>query len=793
MAFDKLLMLLLLLPFVWAVDPCAILATKPSYDSAAACLNSFPFNASLFEDTIDSISKVIPLNVFVDTAKSSPDQIFQQNYDIVAEIENLKAKNDWKNDREWQEALSLAFLKMNDAHTTYTPGCYRRLLFTQRFYPVAAVTPSGQTKIYIAGSPYSQDKIFLGLEIVRIEDKPALEFLWDYAQNFVGKFKDAGTRFNDVMATMTWDAKNGWVLWGGSWASTTRLPPKKTVRYVLKAKDGKLKTVEHPWHVSLPTRQDLKFSNKEEYWGKICASRDNFEDESYDARASGDSKDNIAVKVGTDEKQDNENKNNEEDKNKSNEEDKDKDESKPEEGKGKGEGKQEEEKGNDKSKKEEEDQSKNKKDDKGKNNEQQKDKDKGKKEGEDRTATKNRPRDHEDLLLDEEVYPQRVVPRSSTDFVSPKSVLKPIIKHEGLAFYQLKDEPIGVLAITTFSLEHPRSKTTWRETMAEIIKKFKGCCKKLILDLSGNGGGYLDLAWETIAVLTPDPTKEFPMINKRYLRDFRACPLQVKLIETVVKKNIKNSPFFPSWFGIPGSTKPYQGVDIINPTRSRPLDKEGKDTVKYSKLFQEFPINSTSNPLKDKSFGIKSEDIFILSSGECGSACGLVALHLREVDGVQAAALGYFKDRPRTFATFPITEVFTLNQILSEIERIGLKDNSVLPKKLKVDALVRIPVREGYSQVASKKNVPSEFLWISADLNIDNDDFTLLRPDRVWGKLADTVGWCKKSKESKFHANMKPDRPIGKPPPDNVVTGETEIEELYASSASKRSDSKNEK
>jgi hypothetical protein len=671
----------------FATDFCAQLAKEASFQNAKGCLESFPFNPARHQAMATTMLSALQFHVFMDISKNSPDKAFQPDYDIE------KAVTEWKgttfpNDMAAQEALHSAFIKLNDAHSSYDPLCYRKITYVQHFFPTAIPDKAtGKTRVYVGGLPEPvnpADANYLGREILEIDGKPSFVTLWAYAQASIGRYKDASARFDDALANMAYDTKGKWVLNAGSWASRSRMPPTDSVTFKFAAGKGlPEETVTRRWHIVLPKE---KVSTAQGYWDMFCkpgaAGNKHLESEGVGgtAKAAGEKPAFLATP---------------------------------------------------------------------------------------------RPQDNEDVLHNKRTDPDRALLSTFVLAVDKKQLPAPLIKHDGLSFFEHpKNKSIGILSISTFSIEGEKAK--WRQTMAQIIQRFINDKKqKLIIDLTGNGGGYLDLAWETIAVLTPNRNAPFPMIAKRFKRDFRLSPLHAMMVTAAHDTKNTKSSMNPSYFGELASMKGYHGTHLVKPGRARP-DIGG--TVQYSQLFQELPVNPEGNPLKTLSFNLKHDDMVVLSSGDCGSACGMVFLHLREVDGVRGAALGYVANRPRMVSTFPVTEVFTLKQLLRELDMLKLQNDPKAPKALPVSAVYRFPIREGYSQRKGLEGRPEEYLWSGADILIDNDPWLMLRPDRVWMRLAAMLGWHKsKWVKATIPFSVDPARPFGTTPTDNLQTDATKL------------------
>lgn len=81
-----------------AKDPCEALAKQPSWTQARECLSSFPYTPETHRTTQDTVMKIVPLYVFLDIARSTPDKEYQEDYDLMPNLNSVFEKKDYKND-----------------------------------------------------------------------------------------------------------------------------------------------------------------------------------------------------------------------------------------------------------------------------------------------------------------------------------------------------------------------------------------------------------------------------------------------------------------------------------------------------------------------------------------------------------------------------------------------------------------------------------------------------------------------------------------------------------------------
>jgi hypothetical protein len=161
-------------------------------------------------------------------------------------------------------------------------------------------------------------------------------------------------------------------------------------------------------------------------------------------------------------------------------------------------------------------------------------------------------------------------------------------------------------------------------------------------------------------------------------------------------------------------------------------------------LFTDRCSKAEDNPLQflretDNLWRFAPNDLALLSSGDCGSACGIFYHYLRENHNINAYVLGYRKDEVRRFSAFEGGQAYSLDDLYKVMHDLELPASDVVPAKIKIQAYVSFPLREAYSnQVPSK---PLEYMDVHPNQQVDVDDELWFRPDLVWLRVAQRQGW----------------------------------------------------
>jgi hypothetical protein len=636
-------------------DPCVALSTDPTYSSAVACLNYFPFEKDLKDHTIGVIKKALQLSVFQDLAAHPPEPNLIGPYDVAKAIDAIDQKNDWLNDRDWQEALMDVFLPLRDAHSQYTAYCYTRIVFKQPFLPVAKMDTQDKTRVYVggvAGVAGDDDFQYLGREIIEIDGRPALDVLTEFADTRIGLYKDPSTRFNDVFATRTWTNDGTWQVVPGKFASRIRVPKKKSIKYTFAPKEvsGKPETVVAAWMVNLPVQKP--FTNAFEYLSNFCFAED--------------------IKASRIRRMANE-------------------------------------------------------------------------------ALERKQKQLQAKRIDvlrNPVLNPHLRPDILAKLDENGQVPQPAAGSEGMALYYTNNGKVAVLVVPTFKYNNDLSKGNWRMNMASLLEdiKTKGVTK-VILDLSGNGGGNVCLAAELNQALiaTQLNSATFPASKDHLPKDQRMSDLMKLLVQTSMDKNIETGPFHPAMRFNLKTNEPFKGQELVVPGREHPqltqFYKDNQQLPKYSELFDHICTPGIFNPLAEVALGIAPGDISIMTAGNCGSACALLLHSLHEFSQAKTFAVGYRLDQQRMAAAFPGGQAYQLEDLQDVLEELELDpyDYPLLPDWFKVSAFLSMPIREAYSTI--KPNVPLEYAYIPAEHMINVNYTYSLRPDLMWEHVVAINKW----------------------------------------------------
>lgn len=302
------------------------------------------------------------------------------------------------------------------------------------------------------------------------------------------------------------------------------------------------------------------------------------------------------------------------------------------------------------------------------------------------------------------------------------------------------DSETAVFAIHSFENYAPGKNKVfgpyWQQAIDDAKKALmKHGVKRLIFDLSDNGGGTLTLGLNTFRQFFPDSTAF-------YGQDARSSPLGDVLLKS------DNMTYLRKEDGTP-----FSGVEEF----LKPVEKFGdKFTAKArwdpsNFIGKELALTPEQVP-KDNFLPI--ENVVFLTDGRCGSTCAVFAEALSFI-GVKSVAVG---GRPfRTTAIRPMqaiggikgTEMITY----SYSARRQKLAPEIVPGPLPIQAEAAVNYRNSY---APGEDLPLEFVYQTADYRIMKTPEMFKNPAKIW-ETARSVVWDEsgKQKESMFKGGKK--------------------------------------
>ncbi|VUC29243.1 unnamed protein product [Clonostachys rosea] len=226
--------------------------------------------------------------------------------------------------------------------------------------------------------------------------------------------------------------------------------------------------------------------------------------------------------------------------------------------------------------------------------------------------------------------------------------------------YLLSDNSTGVLSLPSFSSrdDYNEAPEEYSVAVTEFISQArKAGTKKIVIDLSGNGGGNVMLGYDVFRQF-------FPKKNPDALSRSRATPL-FDILGRVVEKSGKLIDGTPETEFLLQLQSDFSNAGDLNPNNTLtsdgkhwgswkdfagPLKINGDNFTKPWKYdfslpgnyapFQTYNISGygTNEATFDEAFS--PDDIIILYDGYCGSTCSIFSNLMKNVGGVKSVAVG---------------------------------------------------------------------------------------------------------------------------------------------------------
>ncbi|CAG8791568.1 22843_t:CDS:2, partial [Gigaspora margarita] len=298
-------------------------------------------------------------------------------------------------------------------------------------------------------------------------------------------------------------------------------------------------------------------------------------------------------------------------------------------------------------------------------------------------------------------------------------------------FYKVQD--FGVVKIVT---ELPAGLSY--AMLANVTQGFKDLAntgvKKIVLDLSDNLGGALIVILFFNLLLFPNtyPTFDFDIRISEQMKlaiteQFKLATLN-NTFDMSVYVNSKTRANFTSADDFIGNNIYTRGGVMGNYSNKYVVsDSSLNEIIQF--------IQNLTTPLP-----WKPEDYIILTNGLCGSACAFIAEHAVEYNNVSTVAVGGIASNPLlSYASFPGGAVKTSTQIFDSLEKLGLLNNTLMPKPFPLTGTyVKFPMNEVYSKLNSDEIL--EFSYRPAKFRLFYDEKNVRDISILWSQAAALIG-----------------------------------------------------
>ncbi|KAF9938633.1 hypothetical protein BGZ65_012508 [Modicella reniformis] len=668
-------------------DACGVIAKEAvtrdkslSYGAVKGCFEAHKFNPDIAEKTLNSLESLLGnFYAFVDQAKEDPAKVARSPFktppvDLMKELSKIRKKK-WKNDYEFHMALTFLTFSLNDGHLAYRNYCYNTVTFTQPISLYAPVVNGVQSiRVFHVDTTDSRKGLpkdpasLVDCAVVTIDGQPALQAVQEFSDRTSAISKDPGVRLNDALASTSW-YNDQWSSSPGGFASRWELPKKPTMDYTIQCgtdKNVRTLNLTVPWIIQPSDNFEYHYFDDIESYWAIQCTPP--DDISNYANM------NRETEVVASAPQD--------------------------------------------------------------------------------SAILAPPRrddvrvwDGGDVLRAPAMTMFRErgkiakplgpgVRNSRAGAKEPSVITQARLAHRSstTAFYRLTGSKVSdacVAVIATEEVEDFKSDATDYMDMIKGFQKLQDQgCKKLILDMTNNGGGSVDFAYFVNRLF-------FPNTKPYFVQDLKDTSLVQTAAKQAIKRPHAGSIFDARTFMSAASGKAFKDASMflkgVNHRRA------GSAVAFTQKSY--FPHHWPFLPLeKGKQLRFRPENMAIVSNGFCGSACTMIASRFGIVHKVKTYAIGGISKRPLSYFTFPGGFVMSSSALVHEMRENGVKQTKNTPTPFPVTATNTLTVGEIYATENSTVPLEYDAKYFAADVHLDQDPVSARHPDQVWVKIAGDFG-----------------------------------------------------
>ncbi|KAH7824196.1 uncharacterized protein MONOS_16490 [Monocercomonoides exilis] len=296
---------------------------------------------------------------------------------------------------------------------------------------------------------------------------------------------------------------------------------------------------------------------------------------------------------------------------------------------------------------------------------------------------------------------------------------------------------LGYLSIGTFAPSSDEEIASFMEVIITSVVETRAKGYKLIIDLRGNGGGYIILSDWLFMLLFPEEYPIFPTrsvvaseLSKIYISEVSQPPFEF-VTEPVSQDLIKDV-----W------AKPKTKVTVIGDD-----GKERSQEWVYKHVEDsERAVNSllSAVPLAYRNARLYApSEILVLSDGTCGSACAQFLKRMKEKKLGKVAGLGSEK-LSESGIPFDIASFASGNVIdTSYVEQVrpkaaSMRENRMLNNMSNDEPLPSYPrkVQRGMTNIRISLTTSFSFDWNTLN---EQPEFKIIEPDEIYPIFADKI------------------------------------------------------
>lgn len=304
---------------------------------------------------------------------------------------------------------------------------------------------------------------------------------------------------------------------------------------------------------------------------------------------------------------------------------------------------------------------------------------------------------------------------------------KPILTGPDFGFFVVErtgKSPIGVFAMTGYENANEEWTSKIQQGFTELSRRG---VRKVVLDMSNNGGGTICTAYKLLQLITPQ-------VHRPFATDFRVGKVVTKLTQAAYR--FGQTLFHPSNWVDARTGRSFRDMSIISPSRSRSLTAGKIAPVPYSQL-----VLDGCRASWDFQLPFQPKDMILLSNGFCASSCAIFASHLYEnsPELKQVVTTAYPQSKTVSGILVPGGQVYHNGDINQDIKSLRLTSDPDLDFNFPTNVDVAFVLREAYS-----RNTPGmvlDWLKMESHARVAWTERNGLNPQQIWLDAASAVGF----------------------------------------------------
>ncbi|CAE6411508.1 unnamed protein product [Rhizoctonia solani] len=289
--------------------------------------------------------------------------------------------------------------------------------------------------------------------------------------------------------------------------------------------------------------------------------------------------------------------------------------------------------------------------------------------------------------------------------------------------YVLPDNKTGVLMVGSFGGDYDQFQ---KDTFNTLSKLKAAGVQQLVVDTTGNGGGYVCLGQFLINALAGT---KFGYAG--FESAVRAQPLARKIVASYITQGINDMFYSPSRWAFLNNTPLPNNYNYMEPPINFTInDTKDSTSQRIYDICTPYGVDLPAEPF------LPPSKIIIVGNGDCASTCALFTGVAYERLGIKVATFGGNPGAAMNFNGLAGNQVIEWAALDSEIKTAGLKNDSLAPPDLLVNANYRVNWRYAYSW--QNKSEPLAFHVERAHYRIPYTVDTCLNPQSLWSYVAKT-------------------------------------------------------